>query len=447
MKRVLSLCLAVLLMVGIFAPGASASSNFTDIRPNQWYTEAVRWASSEGIIRGTTSTTFSPTQNTSRAMLVTILHRVDNERVPGHGHNFTDVRAGQWYSNAVAWGVYSGIMGGVSNSRFNPSGNLTRQELAVTLRRAANANMSDIIGVGFGSTGNLSSFSDRGQIATWAVDAMEWAVYHDLIRGVSGNRLAPTEPVTRAQLATILHRFLVGEDTGNNQSNPQTWTVSFNLAGGTGNFPNQIVENGQRATRPTAIPIRTGFTFNGWNHSFDNVITGNVTVVAQWAENSQLELPQLPDRRLTQQERDEWIRAYSGLGGALVAEIEAIELISEIRVQHGLTPVQVDDTLMMAARFYAQTMAQWRTLGHNVGPYATDLNAAHGASANVARAFGGNLRWNGGNGSSGNMSTAVERWMNSPGHRAYILSPEHEFAGIGFHGGYGYLFLSNNPSN
>ena len=115
---------------------------------------------------------------------------------------------------------------------------------------------------------------------------------------------------------------------------------------------------------------------------------------------------------------------------------------------------------MMAARFYTQLQGNLDTgSGHNRGPYALDPNATHGASAEVARAFGGNLIWNGGNAvvASG-LRTAqhvVNMWMASPGHRAYLLSPEHMFIGVGAHVGvpggiwaaYYYMFLSANPSD
>jgi uncharacterized protein YkwD len=155
----------------------------------------------------------------------------------------------------------------------------------------------------------------------------------------------------------------------------------------------------------------------------------------------------LPDRRLTDAERTAWIAEHGEMGGHFAIDLEIVQLVSEVRVQHGLSPVQMDETLMLAARFYAQTMAQWGRLGHNVGPY--------GSSANVAAAFGANLRW-GGNGAStfaGSPQHVVERWMNSPGHRAYILSPEHRYVGAGSHVGSGpprgfqYLFLSDRPSN
>ena len=170
----------------------------------------------------------------------------------------------------------------------------------------------------------------------------------------------------------------------------------------------------------------------------------------------------LPNRRLREAERDAWIDEYWLMGGPSAFELEVIRLVNVIRREHNLTPLQIDFTLSMAARFYAQTMANLNTyLGHNEGPYRdasspiTETSRGHGASAEIARVFGGNLRWNGGNGGAGrlnNPAAMVQAWMDSPGHRAYILSPEHRFIGAGNHVGgrwgvFHYLFLSENASD
>ena len=162
----------------------------------------------------------------------------------------------------------------------------------------------------------------------------------------------------------------------------------------------------------------------------------------------------LPDRRLTTSERNEWIADYLEHGGPTEVELEVVRLINIERANHDLSQVQIDDALMMAARYFAQQANDLRGLysgSHNFGPYASNPSARHGASANVASAFGGNLRWNGGNWFSGGSMSAenlVSGWMNSDGHRRYILSPEHRFIGMGqYPGGISYLFLSANAGD
>jgi uncharacterized protein YkwD len=165
---------------------------------------------------------------------------------------------------------------------------------------------------------------------------------------------------------------------------------------------------------------------------------------------------ELPNRRLTETERLAWIDEYKEMGGYSAFELEVVRLINIERQRFNLQTVEIDDTLMMASRFYAQIKAtQDVGIGHNIGPYATNPSASHGASANVAEAFGGRLRWNGGNSGGGYRTpeSLVTGWMNSDGHRRYILSPEHRYIGIGLavnddsqFGVYQYMYLSDNPS-
>jgi len=157
----------------------------------------------------------------------------------------------------------------------------------------------------------------------------------------------------------------------------------------------------------------------------------------------------LPDRRLTNDELYIWATTYYSRSGANAFELEVIRLINIERASRDLSPVTLDERLSMAGRFYAQTKHQYGRGGHNVGPYADDPTAQHGASANVARAFGGNLRWNGGNSAWGHPTavSVVNGWMNSPGHFNYIVSPEHNHIGVGRVGTYTYMFLAQNPSS
>jgi uncharacterized protein YkwD len=108
-----------------------------------------------------------------------------------------------------------------------------------------------------------------------------------------------------------------------------------------------------------------------------------------------------------------------------------------------LSAVAADNTLMAAARFYAQIMRESGTLGHNVGPYRVE-GATHGASRAVAEFFGGRLRWGAGNGGEGQRTPQqlVDGWMDSLGHRVFIISPEHLYIGVGRSGLYSYMFMS-----
>jgi len=152
---------------------------------------------------------------------------------------------------------------------------------------------------------------------------------------------------------------------------------------------------------------------------------------------------QLPDRQLTQEERDAWIYEYNSNGGPSAFELEVINLINNIREDHGLNRLQIDTTLMQVTRFYSQTLANLNLpLGGTQGPY--------GGSIATARSFGVTIdRWNGGNGNGGgwNAAAIVNRWMSSEGHRRYILYPQHNYIGFGSHlggrfGVFHYLLLN-----
>ncbi|MCL1842640.1 MAG: stalk domain-containing protein [Defluviitaleaceae bacterium] len=132
----------------------------------------------------------------------------------------------------------------------------------------------------------------------------------------------------------------------------------------------------------------------------------------------------IPNRRLSADERQNWINEYEEMGGASAFELEAIRIINDIRREHGLTELQIDPALMYASRFYAQTLSNLdRPLGHREGPY--------GGSGATAQAFGAS--WNAANAQAGARTpqALVDSWMNSPGHRANILNENLRIIGLG----------------
>jgi uncharacterized protein YkwD len=145
----------------------------------------------------------------------------------------------------------------------------------------------------------------------------------------------------------------------------------------------------------------------------------------------------LPNRRLTASERAAWISEYRELGGSNAFELEVIRLVNEIRASHGLSELEIDETLMQAARFYCQTLSNHGLrLGHREGPY--------GGSAATMRAFGfTGITVNGGNAAGGAVlpSDPVDRWMQSRGHRENMLRHSHTVIGVGSFGGFAYLIM------
>lgn len=175
---------------------------FKDVHENNWFYNSVKYAYEKGLMQGTGLDTFSPFSNTSRAMIVTILHRL--EKTPaGLGDIFNDVAEGTWYKDAVAWAAANGIVGGYGGNRFGPNDSITREQMACILYRYAKYAGYDV-----SQSGSLTGFTDGGQTSKWAVAAMEWAVGSGLIQGKDGNILDPAGLATRAEAATILQRFI-----------------------------------------------------------------------------------------------------------------------------------------------------------------------------------------------------------------------------------------------
>ena len=172
---------------------------FGDVVANSWYEDSVNFMVQKGLMNGVGNGRFNPSGNVTRAMLVTILYRAEGEpSVAGMKNPFVDVPK-TWYTNAVIWAADQGIVNGVSHDRFNPDGNITREQIATILYRY------DYDATG---TDTLPPFADSDQISTYALRPMNWAISVGLINGVGGGRLAPKNTATRAQIATILARYL-----------------------------------------------------------------------------------------------------------------------------------------------------------------------------------------------------------------------------------------------
>ncbi len=181
--------------------GAPQPVEFDDVSENAWYKDAVDYAVTNGLMNGTGNNQFEPESSMTRAMLVTVLWRYAVEPLEGE-NSFTDVPAGQWYTEAVAWAAHNGIVGGVGDNKFDPNGNITREQMAAILFRYAN-----LLGIDTGARADLGTFPDSGEVSAYAADAIKWAVAEGLLNGSDG-RLLPQGKATRAQVAAILMRFI-----------------------------------------------------------------------------------------------------------------------------------------------------------------------------------------------------------------------------------------------
>lgn len=181
----------------------AATLPFTDVRRGDWFYDDVHYVYEKGIMTGTSAALFSPNAKLTRGMIVTILYRMENSPAVSAAPGFTDVKAGEWYSAAVAWAAANGIVTGYSETMFGPNDPVTREQLsAILYRYAIYKGMSAVT-----TEENLSHFADGESISPYAVSAMNWAVGAGLINGAD-NRLLPGESASRAQVAAIIHRYL-----------------------------------------------------------------------------------------------------------------------------------------------------------------------------------------------------------------------------------------------
>ena len=174
---------------------------FTDVAADAWYFDAVDYAYRHGLMNGTSTTVFSPEGVTSRAMIVTILHRLAGTPA-APAPDFPDMVEGMYYIQAVGWAAQEGIVLGYDTGLFLPDGPITREQMAAILYRYAQRIDYDVT-----ARGDLSTFTDQGDISDYAREAMIWAVGAGLFTGMGDGTIAPQGHTTRAQAATLLTRF------------------------------------------------------------------------------------------------------------------------------------------------------------------------------------------------------------------------------------------------
>ena len=177
---------------------------FTDIADNAWYADAVCYVYKHGLMAGTSATTFAPDVTTSRSMIATILWRMAGSPVVNYAMNFADVPQDQWYSEAIRWAASEGIASGYGNT-FGTHDPITREQLAAMLYQFAQARGYD---VSVGENTNILSYTDVSDVAEYAIPAMQWACGAGIISGTGdGSTLTPQGQATRAQAAVMLMRF------------------------------------------------------------------------------------------------------------------------------------------------------------------------------------------------------------------------------------------------
>ncbi len=180
---------------------------FRDVKTSAWYADAVKWASEEKLMGAVSNGSFGPNANASRAMIVTVMYRMAGEP-SATAVGFSDVAKNQWYANAVNWAANEEVVNGVGENKFAPNSDITRQELAAILYRYAEQAGLDTDFDAAKAKTVCSGFRDYNKVSGWAEDAILWANANGLIAGNSDGTLNPGGKATRAEIATIMMRFV-----------------------------------------------------------------------------------------------------------------------------------------------------------------------------------------------------------------------------------------------
>ena len=181
-------------------PATDVSDIFIDIAPDAWYKDAVQYAYDNGLMTGVSATEFAPEATTTRAMIVSILARLEGVE-SAEAAGFADVDDNDWYATAVNWAANVGVVNGYEDNTFKPNTAITREQLAAILMNYAAYKGEDV-----SNRADLGNYTD--QPSTWAEEAISWSVAEGLLTGVTADTLQPQGAATRAQVAAILQRFL-----------------------------------------------------------------------------------------------------------------------------------------------------------------------------------------------------------------------------------------------
>lgn len=183
-------------------PLAERPMQFEDVTEDDWFFEGVKYNFNNNLMKGTSDSWFEPYLDTTRGMIVTILHRVEGEPEVELA-DFADVEDGMWYTAGVAWGQAADIALGVEDgTNFLPTVDVTREQMAAFLYRYAQYKGYDVT-----ASGELDDFSDGGDTSDWAAESVRWAVGAGLIEGKGNHILDPKSTATRGEVALILMRF------------------------------------------------------------------------------------------------------------------------------------------------------------------------------------------------------------------------------------------------
>lgn len=177
--------------------------NFTDVKESDWFYKGVAYVVDKGIMSGVSENEFAPSGKLTRAMLVQMLYNMESRPACDAENAFMDVPVGQWYTDAVIWANDAKIVSGMGEGLFAPNMEITREQMVAMLYNYAKYKGYDVT-----ASADLSKFADNASVSTWAQPAMQWAVAEGYISGMGDSQLAPQGTATRAEIASVIMRFM-----------------------------------------------------------------------------------------------------------------------------------------------------------------------------------------------------------------------------------------------
>ena len=207
-KSLLSFFVIILTILYASKPVLAATewkNPFEDVKEDDWFYEAIKYTTENNLFKGSTKTKFDSNSPMTRGMMVTVLWRMEKEPVVNYLMMYKDVNQEEYYAEAIRWATSEKIVQGHSTTEFKPDEMMTRQEMVTMLYRYA---MYKELDMSVDQEVELEKFVDSNAISVYALDAMKWGIGNEIIKGMSEISLAPTTLTARSEVATVISRFL-----------------------------------------------------------------------------------------------------------------------------------------------------------------------------------------------------------------------------------------------
>ena len=431
MKRTAKRMLLAGILAGALAAGAVGAAAYADVPESHWASTEIRYVTERGLFKGRTAETFAPSDSLTRGQLAAVLHRYAGEPEPEAPMPYVDVPEGMYYYNPIRWAAEQGIFPEERRTadRLEPDGTVTRAEFAVMVYRF-HVSQGGKAADGIRETG----FTDMDNTTAEVREAvLGWAVPHGILRGTTAATMNPDGRLTRAHVAAILYRYDTSglatwnsPASGGDGNSPASGTADRENHGGTDSayeitmdVPEIMKPTDRFAPSPVTRPLQERVR---WEYATSNpaVLTlersgdGRAILTAKAPGTATVTaVNTLDGRSIT---RTVTVRTLD-INARMETRLEIVRLVNQLRQEHGLNTLTVNDALMKAAQAYAEK-----------NPPDHDFTL----SEPLCDAFGyhcvhiENLAWN-----FEGAADTVQGWIDSPGHYRTMLLEGYDEVGVG----------------